>query len=519
MSGKTKHRRRDIPVETRNLPPVQDAVREYRVIEDGAYAYHLQNEEIENHYSQNVNMRRTVMEDIKRAKELQDEEDRIARIMTLDEEKEVKQMDEELAEIIQEEIFKESIQEKQERKEREERDQELALLMEEKERRRVDNSKVHEERDKKLAERLQNMKMTPTPPGSRDQQRMRLMTDEELAKRLQEEEDLKLKRTKERSKELKSVVELQDEELAKYIHGKEIEAAEMKFGKERQKRKSKTKGKWDNEPLYYDDNVNPPVYQEFPPKERSEKSHRPHANGDHPPHYSRSENNRTSGDQHSRQHDHHRVGKRPERPPPPKFSDSHNTEIKIPLDDSQRRHRERIERETHSRSSRDHDKHSSSHDRNRTSNSKHGSKGSQDSLDKDRSYNDRHRHDRERYNGNSSSNHRSEERRHHQSSSSHDDRRYHSSSSNDDLRRSDNHPDSRRQRSSPRDQETKPVPRPRGHMTHSQSMPDPDREDEIQYSESFAKLTEEESWNQNNNLSQHKGSRKKKGKEKDCKQQ
>lgn len=44
---------------------------------------------VENHYSQNVNVRRTVQEDIRAAKELQDEEDRRAKIKTLDEEDEV----------------------------------------------------------------------------------------------------------------------------------------------------------------------------------------------------------------------------------------------------------------------------------------------------------------------------------------------------------------------------------------------------------------------------------------------
>lgn len=44
---------------------------------------------VENHYSQNVNLRRTVQEDIRAAKELQDEEDRKAKIRTLDEEDQV----------------------------------------------------------------------------------------------------------------------------------------------------------------------------------------------------------------------------------------------------------------------------------------------------------------------------------------------------------------------------------------------------------------------------------------------
>uniref|UniRef100_F7A435 Coiled-coil domain-containing protein n=2 Tax=Ciona intestinalis TaxID=7719 RepID=F7A435_CIOIN len=239
-------------IEQEPVRPVTEAVQEYRVIEDGALAYHLQEREIEHHYACNVENRRTVMQDIRTAQQLQDEEDRRARIFTLEQQAQLEKTDEKLAEAYQEKLLKKHLQKEQERKEREERDNEIAFMLMERERRRERRQQAV---DRDLAEKMSRM---PT----KTMERMKKMTDEELAQRLQAEEDKKLLIKEREKKNLKAVVEMQDEELARYIHEREIEENSMaqRDSKDKSKRKKQRSIKsHENHPhLHHNDKRTPP---------------------------------------------------------------------------------------------------------------------------------------------------------------------------------------------------------------------------------------------------------------------
>ncbi|XP_076807737.1 uncharacterized protein LOC143450878 isoform X2 [Clavelina lepadiformis] len=222
-------------IEADPTKPVNEVVKEYRVIEDGALAHYLQEREIEYHHACNVEQRRTVMGDIQTAKQLQDEEDKRARILTTDEQEKLKGLDGELAEVIQEEVVQQHLHEEDERKRRERRDQEMAKRILEREKRR---NRRQQEQDHYLAERMSDMRT------SESNNRRKEVSDEELAKRLQDEEKHMLKKKEKHKEHIKTVVELQDEELARFIHNQEMEEMEMIEQRQKHKRKDKS-GKYD----------------------------------------------------------------------------------------------------------------------------------------------------------------------------------------------------------------------------------------------------------------------------------
>uniref|UniRef100_H2ZK18 Coiled-coil domain-containing protein n=1 Tax=Ciona savignyi TaxID=51511 RepID=H2ZK18_CIOSA len=68
-------------------------------------------------------------------------------------------------------------------------------------------------------------------------ERMKKMSDQELAERLQAEEERKARRKESERNSMKAVVEMQDEELARYIHEREMES-DMMARRDKHKRKS-----------------------------------------------------------------------------------------------------------------------------------------------------------------------------------------------------------------------------------------------------------------------------------------
>ena len=251
---------------------VKEVVKDYRVKEDGVLAYYLQEREIEHHYARNVEERRLMIDDLKTAKELQDEEDQRA------EEERIR--DAQLAEAMQERIRRD---EERKRKMAEERDRMMAAKVLDadlrKEKRQLD-------KDRRMSEKLAKQQIkhksrsrerydregvrspgSDSSRSSRDPQRPRSpLTDEEIARRLQEEEDRLQQRFRDDAKrssqplsdaeiarrlqeeekrnagdDRKVVIEMQDEELAKYIQEQEREAEEQHFYRERMKKKKKQK--------------------------------------------------------------------------------------------------------------------------------------------------------------------------------------------------------------------------------------------------------------------------------------
>ncbi|KAG8568720.1 hypothetical protein GDO81_014120 [Engystomops pustulosus] len=112
----------DIPIDKSNLPRVNEVCRDFAVLEDGALAHCLQEQEIEQHYASNVRKNKLVQKDIRIAKRLQDEEDLQSKVFSLEQQKQIEELDSEYARAIQEELQRKA----QECLQREEEDKEIA---------------------------------------------------------------------------------------------------------------------------------------------------------------------------------------------------------------------------------------------------------------------------------------------------------------------------------------------------------------------------------------------------------
>ncbi|XP_073459811.1 uncharacterized protein [Aquarana catesbeiana] len=96
--------------------------RDFAVLEDGALAHCLQEQEIEQHYASNVRKNKLVQKDIRIAKKLQDEEDQQSKVFSLEQQKQIEELDSEYARAIQEELQRKA----RECLQREEEDKEIA---------------------------------------------------------------------------------------------------------------------------------------------------------------------------------------------------------------------------------------------------------------------------------------------------------------------------------------------------------------------------------------------------------
>ncbi|XP_068098835.1 coiled-coil domain-containing protein 50-like isoform X1 [Hyperolius riggenbachi] len=111
-----------IPIDKSNLPRVNEVCRDFAVLEDGALAHCLQEQEIEQHYASNVRKNKLVQKDIRIAKRLQDEEDQQSKVFSLEQQKQIEELDSEYARAVQEELRRKA----QECLQREEEDKAIA---------------------------------------------------------------------------------------------------------------------------------------------------------------------------------------------------------------------------------------------------------------------------------------------------------------------------------------------------------------------------------------------------------
>ncbi|XP_075046081.1 uncharacterized protein LOC142106928 [Mixophyes fleayi] len=111
-----------IPIDQSNLPRVNEVCRDFSVLEDGALAHCLQEQEIEQHYASNIRKNKLVQKDIRIAKKLQDEEDQHCKVFSLEKQKQIEELDSEYARAVQEELQRKA----QECLQREEEDKEIA---------------------------------------------------------------------------------------------------------------------------------------------------------------------------------------------------------------------------------------------------------------------------------------------------------------------------------------------------------------------------------------------------------
>ncbi|XP_069040061.1 keratin, type I cytoskeletal 9-like isoform X2 [Lepisosteus oculatus] len=129
----------ELEIDQSHLPRVQEVCQCFAVLEDGALAHNLQEQEIEQYYSSNVQKNQLVQRDIRIARRLQDEEEQQARLQ--EGTRHIEEQDSEYARVIQEEIQRRA----EEARRREEEDEEIAKRLQEEEeleirRRRLDSS-------------------------------------------------------------------------------------------------------------------------------------------------------------------------------------------------------------------------------------------------------------------------------------------------------------------------------------------------------------------------------------------
>ncbi|KAM6928811.1 coiled-coil domain-containing protein 187 isoform 1-T2 [Lycodopsis pacificus] len=126
----------ELEIDQSNLPRVQEVCQCFAVLEDGALAHNLQEQEIEQYYTTNIQKNQLVQNDIRVAKMLQDEEEEEqAQQSTLlrQASRQLEMEDFEYARVIQEEIQRCA----EEARMREQEDEEIAKRMQEKEKQRT----------------------------------------------------------------------------------------------------------------------------------------------------------------------------------------------------------------------------------------------------------------------------------------------------------------------------------------------------------------------------------------------
>ncbi|KAI1892486.1 hypothetical protein AGOR_G00133910 [Albula goreensis] len=217
----------ELEIDQSHLPQVQKVCQCFAVLEDGALAHNLQEQEIEQYYTSNVQKNQLVQKDVRIARRLQDEEERA--VLLTQASRQLEEQDFEYAQMIQEEIRRCA----EEARRREEEDEEMAKRIQEEEeidvRRRKLESGCHG-----------NTNGFPLNEGAELWQTgaclelgalQQVLLDEELARRLQEEED-QIHRKSPRSSisshtsgteaDFRAAQVAQDEEIARYIQRQEV---------------------------------------------------------------------------------------------------------------------------------------------------------------------------------------------------------------------------------------------------------------------------------------------------------
>uniref|UniRef100_A0A3Q3W6V4 Coiled-coil domain-containing protein n=1 Tax=Mola mola TaxID=94237 RepID=A0A3Q3W6V4_MOLML len=180
----------------------------FAVLEDGALAHSLQEQEIEQYYTTNIQKNQLVQNDIRVAKRLQDEEEE-QWVNTPPPHTQTHEQDFEYARLIQEEILRGA----KEAQRREQDDEEIA-------------KRLHEE-EKQRFRRISRGEESPTGLDLGELQQV--LQDEELARKLQEHEEKLLRRTSQSSPcstypegDFKVAQVAQDEEIAHFMQKQEI---------------------------------------------------------------------------------------------------------------------------------------------------------------------------------------------------------------------------------------------------------------------------------------------------------
>ncbi|XP_056241043.1 coiled-coil domain-containing protein 187 isoform X3 [Seriola aureovittata] len=216
----------ELEIDQSNLPRVQEVCQCFAVLEDGALAHNLQEQEIEQYYTTNIQKNQLVQNDIRVAKRLQDEEDEQRAQQSAifrQTSRQLEEQDFEYARVIQDEIQRCA----EEAQRREQDDEEIAKRMQEEEeqsiRRRSRGQEGHSE----------GVALQPEQgEASLDLGELhQVLRDEELARKLQDEEEKLVRRSSQPSPcssypegDFRVAQVAQDEEIARFIQKQEIKS-------------------------------------------------------------------------------------------------------------------------------------------------------------------------------------------------------------------------------------------------------------------------------------------------------
>ncbi|XP_051518311.1 coiled-coil domain-containing protein 187 isoform X5 [Myxocyprinus asiaticus] len=213
----------ELEVDQSNLPRVQEVCQCFAVLEDGALAHNLQEQEIEQYYTSNVQRNQLVQKDIRVAKTLQDEEQQRAQMLQHQTTRQLEERDLEYARMMQEEIQRCA----EEALRREVEDEEIAKRIQEEEELCVRHRSCYQNKDDRGPAFRSGTAALDL--GELEQ----VLLDEELALRLQEQEERLATETPQGASPLSRVCPVgdfrvaqvaQDEEIARFIQKQEIKA-------------------------------------------------------------------------------------------------------------------------------------------------------------------------------------------------------------------------------------------------------------------------------------------------------
>ncbi|KAM4563308.1 coiled-coil domain-containing protein 187 isoform 2-T2 [Odontesthes bonariensis] len=216
----------ELEIDQSNLPRVQEVCQSFAVLEDGALAHNLQEQEIEQYYTTNIQKNQLVQNDIRVAKKLQDEEEeqRAQQSALLRQSsRQIEEQDFEYAQVIQEELQRCA----EEARRREQDDEEIAKRLQEEEEQSVrGRSRGHEGHSEVSPDH------EPSEASLDLGELHQVLLDEELARKLQEEEEENLlMRSSEPSPrcsypegDFRVAQVAQDEEIAHFMQKQEIKS-------------------------------------------------------------------------------------------------------------------------------------------------------------------------------------------------------------------------------------------------------------------------------------------------------
>ncbi|KAK2851723.1 hypothetical protein Q5P01_007999 [Channa striata] len=216
----------ELEIDQSNLPRVQEVCQCFAVLEDGVLAHNLQEQEIEQYYTTNVQKNQLVQNDIRVAKKLQDEEEQqLAEQSTLHRQasRNLEEQDFEYARVIQEELERCA----EEARKREQDDEELAKRMQEEENQRIRRRSRGQECNSEGVLLQPELGEASLDMGELQQ----VLQDEELARKLQEEEEKVFRGTVQPTScssypegDFRTAQVAQDEEIAHFMQKQEIKS-------------------------------------------------------------------------------------------------------------------------------------------------------------------------------------------------------------------------------------------------------------------------------------------------------